>query len=108
MDEEDIIDPQDFPEDEHEIDYGSEIDESLKHNDIIKKEQEINNEILLQVLTDEMQKIPMRDLYVIFKSERSFLYHVINGGKIKYCHFKCARPRKFFNGLVYKYNARFS
>lgn len=37
MDEEDIIDPQDFPEDEPEIDYGSEIDD----DDILNIEENI-------------------------------------------------------------------
>ena len=40
-----------------------------RHHEIIEKKVEINNEILLQVLTDEMQKISMRDLYIIFKNE---------------------------------------
>jgi len=37
MDEEDIIDPQDFPEDEPGIDYGSEIDD----DDILNIEENI-------------------------------------------------------------------
>ena len=39
---------------------------------------------------------------ITFKSERSFLYQVINSGRLKYCHLKCARPRTFLNGFIFK------
>ncbi len=69
------------------------IKEKIKnHLNLLEKSLFKNHEILYS----SKKVIP-------FSTERSFLYHVINSGTLKDCHFKCARPRRFFNGITFQY-----